>query len=294
MNLEKGFWSVVARLSPYKREAILNMSFNIFAVLFSLVSLVMIVPFLRILFNIQDLVTTPPIFEWSSDYLINHFNYTLSSIIIERDKVAALFFVCLIIILVFLLKNLFRYAAIYFMAIIRNGVVRDIRKAIFDKIMLLPIGYFSEKRKGDLLTRVTADVQEIEWSIMSTLEVTVKEPITVIAYLGAMLLISWELTLFVLVVLPISGFIIGRVGKTLKSKSHMAQKRLANIMSIIEESLSGLRIIKGFNGANYQRQRFSEQNEAHFEVMTDMARRRDLASPLSEVLSITVVAIVLY
>jgi len=158
----------------------------------------------------------------------------------------------------------------------------------------MPIAYFSDERKGDMITKLTVDVQEVEHSIMSVLEVTFREPITVLLYLGAMLMISPKLTLFVLIVLPISGLIIGRVGRTLKQQSHQAQTRLGLLMTIIDETLSGLRIIKGFNAEKQQTQRFAANNEQHYKVMRSMLRRRDLSAPLSEFLSITIVALVLY
>ncbi len=180
------------------------------------------------------------------------------------------------------------------MAGIRSGVVRDIRANVFHKLLHLPISYFTKERKGDITARLTTDIQQIEWSIMSFLEVTFREPITIIIYLGSMLLISPQLTLFVLLVLPITGFIIGKIGKTLKKKSLQAQSKLGFIMTIIEESITGLRAIQGFNAEAQQFNRFNHINQEHYQLLKSMQRRNDLSSPLSEFLSICIVAIVLY
>ncbi|MGB1205514.1 MAG: ABC transporter ATP-binding protein [Chitinophagales bacterium] len=285
---------IIQYIAKYRFAAFCNIFFNILAVLFSLVSLAMILPFLRLLFDTQDLMLTEPTFSYSANYLMELFNYTLSNIIVQYGKIDALLFVCMWVVVVFFLKNLFRYTALYAMAAVRNGVVYDIRKQVFEKITKLSVSYFSEKRKGDTITRLSVDVQEIELSIMSVLEATVREPITILTYLITMIIISPQLSLFVLLILPITGIIIGNIGKTLKSKSHKAQNYLASIMSIIDETLSGLRIIKAFNAQKTQQNSFDMQNEKHKNMMTSIVRRRSLSSPLSELLSIVVVVIVLY
>lgn len=288
------FLRIIAHIRPYSTYAGMNVFFNVLAILFSLVSLTMIIPFLRILFDIQKLVLDKPNFSFSVEWLTNYFNYTLSQLMLQYGKIEALLLVCLLVIVVFFLKNFFRYAAVFMMAVIRNGVVKDIRNQLFNRILHLPIAYFTEQRKGDMMTRVTNDVQEIEWSIMSVLEALVRDPITIITYLAALFFISPKLTLFVLFVLPITGGIIGKIGKTLKKQSHQAQTQLGILLSIIDETLSGLRIIKGFNAQQMQQQKFVQSNQKHFQIMKNMLRRRDLSAPLSEFLSICVVATVLY
>ncbi len=294
LSLMNGFLRVLSYIHPYKVPAIINIFLNILAVIFSLVSLVMVIPFLNILFDKQAPLLEKPTFSLSTEWITGSFNYYLSQIILQEGKLPALLFVCCTVILVFFLKNLFRYGALHFMAGIRSGVVRDIRANVFQKMLHLPISYFSKERKGDLTARLTTDIQQIEWSIMSFLEVTFREPITIIIYLASMLIISPQLTLFVLLVLPITGFIIGKIGKTLKKKSLQAQGKLGQLMTIIEESITGLRVIKGFNAQGQQFQRFQDINQAHYRLLKSMQRRNDLSSPLSEFLSICIVAIVLY
>ncbi len=264
------------------------------SVIFSLVSLTMVMPFLQLLFDKTKLVTTLPAFSWSVAYLTNYFNYWFSQVIILYGKQGALWRVCVLVAIVFLLKNLFRFLAAYFMAFIRNGIVRDVRSELFGKMMSLPLAYFSDERKGDLTVRLTTDVQEIEQSIISVIETTIREPLTIICYLGAMIFISPTLSLLVLLILPITGFIIGRIGRSLKRKSHQAQERLSILLSIIDESLSGLRIIKGFGAESAQQKRFGNENEHYTQLMISILRRRELASPLSEFLSISVVTLLLY
>lgn len=285
---------IVAYLRPFWQKAIGNIAFNILSVVFSLVSLTMVMPFLQLLFEKERLVTEPPLFRLSAEWATQYFNYYLSYKIITYGKPQALLFVCGLVSIVFLLKNLFRYLAAYFMAAIRNGVVREVRSKVFHKIMQLPLSYFSEERKGDLMTRLTADVQEIEYSVMSVLEILLREPLTIIAYLGAMFFISPLLSLFVLGVLPLTAFIIARIGRSLKAKSHLAQERLSSLMNVIEETLSGLRIIKGFNAEMQQQARFERENYGHFSLQTSVLQRRELSSPLSEFLTICVVCLVLY
>lgn len=288
------FLSIVQYLRFYKLSAAANILFNVLSVVFSLVSLTMIFPFLYLLFDRVEAVSELPNFSWSSEYLKDWVNYQLTQLINTRGKSKALLLVCYWVVVVFFLKNLCRYAAMYFMAGIRNGVVKRIRNQLFSQVLQLPIAFFSEEKKGDIITRLTADVQEIEYSIVSVLEVTFREPITIVIYLLSMLFISPQLCLFVFLVLPITGLIIGRIGRSLRKKSHQAQQQLAEIMGIIDETISGLRIIKAFTAEQQQNERFKYRNQRHYSIAKSMLRRRDLSSPLSEFLSISVVALVLY
>lgn len=290
----KTYLKILQRVLPYRQYALFHLLFNLLSVVFSLVSLAMVMPFLTLLFDKQKLVLQKPAFQWSAEYVIQSFYYQISQIITTQGKEKALLFICVVVSVVFLLKNLFLYLSKYTLSPIRNGVVRDLRRDLFQKITQLSLSYFSNEKKGDLMTRLTVDVQEVETGIISVLETTFREPITIITFLGAMFFISPSLTLFVFIVLPMSGFIIGRIGKTLKQKSHAAQQKLGNILTIIEETLSGLRVIKGFNAEDIQNARFRQENEAHYQIQTNMLRRRELSSPLAEFLSIVVVCIVLY
>ena len=206
----------------------------------------------------------------------------------------ALVFICVIIVVLFLLKNLFRYMAMYFIAPIRNGVVRDLRNKMYDKILWLPLTYFSEERKGDLISRMTADLTNIEWSIMQSLEVIFREPFTIFLFLGTMILWSPQLSIFVLVLLPIAGLIIGQVGKSLRRTSSKGQEKMGVLLSTIEETLSGLRIIKGFNAEKFFTEKFSVMNDEYKNLMVRLYRKRDLSSPLSEFLGAIVLTVVIY
>ncbi len=291
------FIRVIRYILPFKGYALLNILSNILAVFFSLFSLVMVGPFLEILFGTKEVnIAAKPVVELSNlkDSLVDFFYYQLQTIIDQYGKLDALLFICIIVATFIFLKNLFRFLGLYFMAPIRNGVIRDIRNQLFSKITVLPLGYFSEEKKGDIMTRVTSDVQEIEWGILSVLEATFREPVAFAAYLTAMLMISPVLTLFVFTILPITGIIIARVAKSLKKSSHDAQSKLSLLMSIIDETISGLRIVKGFNAISFQNRKFQKENQAHFTLMNRVLRRKDLSSPLAEFLSILVVCVVLY
>ncbi len=289
-----GIRSILPYLKPYKKQIAINIVFNLLSVVFSLVSLAMVVPFLRLLFDKQLLVKEAPLWSWSMEGFVAQFNYQLSSIISQYGPRQALLYVCLLVVVLFFLKNVFHYGASYVMATLRNGVVRDIRQKLYDKLLRLPIGFYSDTRKGDILTRATADLQEVEWGVMSVIQSLIKEPVAILLSLLAMFWISPMLTLFVLIVLPGTGIIIGRVGKSLKKQSRQAQDMLGALMSTLEESLNGLRVIQAFGAQEQQRERFAGQNETHYTHMRSMLRRRDLSSPLTEFLSIIVIAIVLY
>jgi len=291
------FLRVIRYILPFKGYAALNIISNILAVFFSLFSLVMVGPFLEILFETKEVnIVEKPVVTFSNikDSLVDFFYYQLQTIIDQYGKLDALLFICILVATFIFLKNLFRFLGLYFMAPIRNGVIRDIRNQLFTKITSLPLGYFSEEKKGDILTKVTSDVQEIEWSILSVLESTFREPVAFAAYLTAMLMISPMLTLFVFTILPLTGIIIAQVAKSLKKNSHDAQSKLSLLMSIIDETISGLRIVKGFNAIPFQNRKFQNENQSHFDLMNKVLRRKDLSSPLAEFLSILVVCIVLY
>ena len=290
----RSFIRVIKYVAKYWNYAVFNVIFNILSIVFSVVSLTMVIPFLRLLFGHEEFVLQKPVFQFSANSVIDHFNYYLSGIIVSYGKVSALAFICATVVIIFLFKNLFRYLALYVLSPVRNGVIRDIRRDLYNKILHLPISFFTEKRKGDIITRATSDVQEIEWSIMNMLEITFREPVTIISFLLVMLFLSPQLTLFVLIMLPLTALIIGRVGKALKKESKKAQNKLGYIISIIEESISGLRIIKAFNAEAKQNKKFQQENETFFSIMTGMLRKRDLSSPLSEFLSISVVVVVLW
>ncbi|MDP4290477.1 MAG: ABC transporter ATP-binding protein [Bacteroidota bacterium] len=295
----KKLWKVLRFAVPYKGHALLNILFNVVGVFFSLASLSLFIPVLQILFKQTSkmLVAPPPITLNplpSTKLLTDNFNYFISRQIDLYGEQTALLYICVAIVALFFLKNFFRYMAMFFLAPVRNGVVKDIRNDLYRKMLYLPLGYYSDQRKGDLMARLTTDVQEVEWSIMSTLEMLFREPITIIVYLVTMVVVSPRLTLFVMVLLPISGLIIGQIGKSLKRTSVKGQRKMGELLSIIEETISGLRIIKAFNAIGYSRKKFEEHNTAYYRLMNRLYRKRDLASPLSEFLGAIVITVVLW
>lgn len=278
----------------FRTYAVLNFVFNIFYAIFNLFSLLMLIPFLQILFDTVKKPAGKASFGFSINKFLAWLNYEFGNFVAVHGKEYGLLSVCVAVVVVFFLKNICRYLASYFLAPLRNGVVRELRQSLFEKILQLPVSYFGEKRKGDIMARMTTDVNEVEWSIMNTLESTFRDPLTMVFCIFAMFKISVGLTLFVVVLLPLTGLIIGAIGKTLKRKSKKAQDQLGLLMSIIEESLTGLRVIKAFNAERYQKGKFLRENRKHARLMTSVLNRRELSSPLGEFLGICVVSIVLW
>ncbi len=281
-------------VKPYKSLVVGNIVANILMAIFTIVSIPAIIPFLEILFDRAPKFSEAPEWAWNISGIIDYCKYSFSQLIKTEGKEYALGAICLIIVFIFFFKNLFRYLSLFFMAPVRNGIVRDIRQQLFSKMMHLPLSYFSDERKGDLMSRITADVQEVEWSILNVLEVIFREPLIIFGCLLVMLYISPSLTVFVFVLFLFTALIIGGIGKTLRKKSSIAQEKLGNLVSIIEEGLSGLRIIKGFSAERYQEDKFQEENDTYRNTLTQLLRRRDLSSPLSEFLGIAVVAVLLW
>lgn len=256
----KNLLRILSYIRKYSGIASLNVLFNVLTVVFSLFSVIMIVPFLQLLFGKIPFVVDKPEFQLSAQYILNYLKYILSIEISTHGQLAALVKFCMGIALLFFFKNLFRYLAVYFLAPIRSGAVRDIRNELYAKILSLPLSYYSKERKGDIISRLTDDVKEVEISIISFIEVTVREPLNIIIFLGALLMLSPQLTAFVFVMLLITGFIIGRVGKSLKKQSIAAQSVSGRLLSIIDETLGGLRIIHAFNAEKFMREQFSKIN----------------------------------
>ena len=290
----KKFYRVLAYIKPYWSYAGLNVFFNILTVLFSLFSFALLIPFLNLLFGINDLVTEKPEFGVSTDALLGYINYHISNIIVAEGKIQALVYICVIILGAFFFRNFARFMAMYFMANVRIGAVKGMRNNIFGKLLILPLSFYSRQKKGDIIARITSDVQEIEYSIMNYLEMIVRDPVTIIAYLAFMISMSPQLSLFVLIILPITGLIIGRIGKSLRKQSKIGQSRFAGLVATIEESISGLRIIKAFNAINYSLKKFARQNNEYARILLWIYRRRDLSSPLSEFMSSVVIIVVLW
>ena len=289
------FLRIVRYIKPYTPFAVMNILSNILSVLFSLVSLTMVIPFLGILFETQEKVYNPPPLGLNADAIKENFYAIISSTIDEKGKVEALLFICILVLVTFFFRNLFRYLALFFLTPIRNGVVHDLRMDLHKKIISLPLPFFTEKRKGDIIARMTSDVQEVENSILTSIETLVREPLTVIISIGIMLFISVKLTLFVFILLPVSGFIISSISKKLKAQSIKAQKETGTFLSFIEETLTGLRVIKGFNSEKIIERKFNNSTSTFRNLMTSVFHRQTLASPMSEFLgSATIIAILWY
>jgi len=279
---------------PYKWKAALSVLFMILTAVFSVSTLALIAPFLNLLFGQTDLITEPVPFELRIDSIIHNFNYVMSDIIINDGKVYALFFVGMMVIITTLLKNVFLYFSKFFMIPIRTGVVKDIRNSMYSRIVALPLSYFSEERKGDIITKMSQDVQEIELSVVRSIEMLTRDPILIMGFLAALFFISFKLTLFVIILLPLSGLLIGRIGKTLRSTSLKGQKKLGLIISIVEETLAGLRIIKAFNADEKMNARFRSTNSLYTRLLVKVFRRQQMASPMSEFLGVSVLVFVLW
>ena len=288
------FLRIIKYIKPYIPFAILNVVSNIMSVLFSLVSLTMVIPFLGILFETQEKVYNPPPLSFSSDAIKDNFYAIISSTIDEKGKVEALLFICILVLVTFFFRNLFRYLALYFLTPIRNGIVHDIRLDLHKKVISLPIPFFTEKRKGDLTARLTSDLVEIEWSIMSSLEMIFKDPLNIIIYLITLIVISPQLTTFVIILFPVTGIIIGVIGKSLKKSSDRGQNKMGDLMSIIDENISGLSIIKAFNAEEHINQNFENDSKEYRGIMTKLLRKKDLSSPMSEFLSTIVMVVVMW
>ena len=283
-------WKLLKYITKYRRLVALNILCNLLMALFMVISIPTLIPFLNILFNPDKIQTAPP----SSANFVAQMEYNFSQYIQMYGKDKVLIYSCLLIVIVFFFKNLFRYLSLYFIVPVRNGVVRDIRQLLFNKMLDLPLSFFSEQRKGDLMSRITSDAQEIEWSILNVIESIVREPIVMFGSLAYMIYTSPSLTLFVLGLIVFIAIIIGTISKTLRKNSSLAQERLGNVIAVVEEALGGLRIIKAFNAEEYQKQRFAVENNNYRMLITKILRRKDLASPLSEFMGIGVVAILLW
>ena len=290
----KDFIRVLNFVKPYWIYGVFNVLFNILTVLFSLVSITMIIPFLGLLFGTQQKVYQAPPLSLNADSIKENFYFLITEIIDEKGQVEALFFVCGLVLTMFFLRNLFRYLALFCLSPIRNGVVRDMRDELHKKVLTLPLAFYTEKRKGDIVSRMTADLVEIEWSIMSSLEMIFKDPLNIIIFLITLVALSPQLTIFVAILFPITGFLIARIGKSLKKSSQKGQSKMGDLLSIIDENISGLRMIKAFNSETKSQQSFQKNSDEYRSVMTKLLRKKDLSSPMSEFLSTIVLVCVMW
>ena len=290
------FFKILRFGLPYKRFAFLNIFFNILYAIFSALAYVAMIPMMQILFGTTPKTDVTPTYEGIGqikNYLEGFFNYKISQYM-EQDRGSALLFVIGMIISLFFLKNIFNYLAMFFITFLRNGVLRDLRNELYQKTTTLPLYFFSEKKKGDLMARISSDVLELQHSFLSILELIIRDPLTIIFSLIVMFSFSVKLTFFVLIFIPISGGIISQIGKSLKRKSDRVQKEQGEFLSLLEETLGGIKIIKAFNAENAFVKKFKHSTTRFFDFSNRLLNRQNLASPVSEFLGIVVISALLW
>ncbi|MCE3258874.1 MAG: antibiotic transporter ATP-binding protein [Bacteroidetes bacterium] len=293
-------FSVLKYLKDYKKYAVLNVAFNILFAISSAVTLLLIATFIDLMFktdwnDLLVLASTPlPEFSLNSQYLSLSSKYFVAGLIMQFGQAQALMVICFLAFGLTLVKNVCRYFAMYFVAPIRIGVVRDLRNKMYNKSLDLPLSYYSEEKKGDLMSRMTTDVMEIEWSIMQTLEMIFREPLTILILVGLMLIISVQLTLYIIILLPIAGILVYIIGKSLKRSSRESKETLGSIISMMEETLGGLKVIKAFNAAVSLKLKFRETNQVFYNQTLKVYRKTDLGSPLTEIVVFGILMIILF
>lgn len=282
---------------PYKKYAYLNIFFNVLYAVFSTLSFMALIPMISVIFDDTKKVYTKPVYTEIGklkDYLGDYLNYYVTTTNETKGVEFTLGTMVAIIISIFLLKNLFNYLALFFATYLRNGVLKDLRNAMYKKVIELPLSFYSEKRKGDVIARMSSDVNEVQQSYLSILELIVKEPLSIIFAIVVMATISLKLTIFVFIFIPLSGFIISKIGKSLKKRSGRAQVEQGMFLSIIEETLGGLKVIKSFTSEGFFSKKFYDSTNRHYNLSNKILNRQNLASPLSEFMGITVIAILLW
>jgi ATP-binding cassette, subfamily B, bacterial MsbA len=290
----KGFLKLISYVAPYKAYAFLNVLFNLLSIVFDVFSISLLMPFLNILFKPDALVLVKPELTLDFKSLYGTLNYFISQVIVTNGPESGLILVSVMVVVVIFLKNVCRYMALFFMVPLRNWIVRDLRNALYNRVLILPLSYFSSERKGDLITRMSSDAQELEYSIMSSLEAMFKEPLTVVISLTVLIWMSPVLTLIVFLCLPIIVLFLGRVTRKLKKQARRGQDKLDSLISMFEETLMGVRIIKAFNAQQFLNRRFKQQNNQYTNVYIQGNRLLDAASPISETLTVAILAFVLW
>lgn len=290
----KGVNKILRYMLPYWDKGALSIFYSLVGTVFSIFSFTMVIPFLGVLFNTQPRVTELVKWQFNTEAIGNNFNFYLSQIIDTQGPQTALLSVSFLVVFFVLLKTFFQYMSNYVMAPLRSLVIRDIRNKLNTKILELQLSYFTEERKGDLISRMTGDVQEVEASIVRSLNNAIKMPLTIIIYLIILFIMSPMLTIIVIILIPVSGFIIGRIGKSLRRKSIKGQAKLGLILSYIEETLFGLRIIKAFNSEKKIDDRFIKENNSYSKLMTRIWRKKELAGPFSEFMATVVIVLVMW
>lgn len=280
--------------APYKGRRSQYILFNLLGALFSVFSIGFLIPFLEVIFSGEELVRPAPSeFGWNAEQLMHYLDFRLKDFIFRIGALGSLYFFSGGIVLMFLFKNLFNYLSFFSIAYVRSGVVRDLRERLYSRIVLLPIAFFSEERKGDIISRANNDVKEVEWGVIGGIEMLLKHPFYIFFYLLSLFLLSWQMTLFAMLILPVSGYIISRLGKRLKSTARQSQEKLGEVLNILEETLGGLKVIKAFNAEDRVKSNFRKTNDNHLKLMVKLHRRELAASPLSEFLASVVISLIL-
>jgi subfamily B ATP-binding cassette protein MsbA len=291
----KTVFRVFKYILNYKKDIVLNVLSNLIYVFFSLFSFVMIIPFISVLFGVIDSPAQCPELSLDKDVLMDYLAWNLNVYKGIYGIYPCLIAIGVVYIICIFFSALFRYLGMYFIVPIRNGLVNDLRNDVYKKICILPISFFSDKKKGDIMSRLTSDLADIEWSVVSSLQMLVKDSIMVIVFFSALILASWQLVLFIVIVLPLAYFLIKKIGNSLKRNSIKGQKEMGVLLSQCEETLGGLRAIKSYGAEGVTKEKFKQSNDYYTKVMTKIFRRKELASPLTEFLAIFVlVAVVLF
>ncbi len=291
----KNIFKVLRLVSKYWRYIVLSVSSNFLAVFFSLFSITMAMPFLSILFEKQQMVMEKVPFDFSTHALQHNFNYFLSQLILDKGNNMALAVVSLFIIITSLFKAFFTYFSVHFISPVRNRAIEDIRNKLFSKVLSLPLSYYSNEKKGDIISRMTNDVKEVEISVVSSLQMIFLHPITILVYLSSLIWISPRLTMIVLIIIPFVGIVLGRIGKVLNKQSRQGMRLIGSLVTVMDETLFGLRIIKAFNAEDKIQEHFISSNRLYTRLMTNLFRRRSSASPITEFLgSVIMVSIMWY
>jgi ATP-binding cassette, subfamily B, bacterial MsbA len=295
--MDENFKKIIPFAKKFKGHIFWNVFFNILYALFSTLSFVALFPLMEVLFNMNEKVTKLPIYKgiWNlGSYGQQYLQYYITKLSVENGEQYALLLTVALVISTFLFKNVFNYFASQHITKVKNGVLHDLREKMYDKIISLPISYYSEKRKGDVMARMLGDVNEVQNSFFMILELIVKEPLTIVFAIIAMMRISLELTLFVFIFIPISGFVISKIGKSLKSKSQNAQKENGFLISVVEESLSGLKVVKSYNSERYFKTIFNQSIDRLLRLNNSIGKKNNLASPMSEFMGIVTIAVLLW
>ncbi|MDA3953677.1 MAG: ABC transporter ATP-binding protein [Bacteroidales bacterium] len=288
------FLSILKYLIPYWFTALLSVIFNLLAAIFSVISFTMVIPFLGLLFSTQQFVSNPVIFKLSVEAIRQNFNYYLGQIVTDKGQLQALLFIILIVLISTILKNIFLFIAKVLVINIRTGVVKDLRNELMNKILNFDLSYFSDEKRGDIISKMIIDVKEIEISIIASLEMLFKDPILIIVYFIVLISMSMQLSLMVILIIPVSSIVISQIGKTLKKKTIRGQQKMGALVGMLEETLSGIKIVKAFNAEKLVEDRFKKLNQFYSNLFSNVWKRRTLANPISDILTTVSILLIMW